>query len=134
MPGPECQVNHVIFLRLFNSLYDGPNRGCLVRHIAQSDLGKGEQQIEADPEFQAGDTAEPIEDGSVVFETALTDCLRGPNRGGDDVEEGEGAEDTDRRGPPQWVLDKRGDDHPANRGAGDGNGNGKPEGVGGGRP
>jgi hypothetical protein len=135
--GPEGQVNHGMFLRLFNSLYDGPNRGCLVRHIAQSDLGKGEQQIEADPEFEAGETVEPIEDGRVTFETAVTDCLHGPNRGGDDVEEAEGdEEDTDRGGPPQWVLDKRGDDHPANRGGGDGNGNGngKPEGVGGGRP
>jgi len=145
--GPQGQVNHGMFLKLFTSLYEGPNRGCLVRHIAQSDLGKGDQQIEADPDFEADETVQPIEDGSVTFTTAVTDCLHGPNRGGDEdeTEEAEGAEDdSNRRGPPQWVRDKLGDDHPANggNGAGDdsdeddgnGNGHGRPEGVGGGRP
>jgi hypothetical protein len=133
--GPEGQVNHGMFLRLFNSLYEGANRGCLVRHIAQSDLGKGDQQVEADPAFEAGDTVEPIEDGTIDFTTVAADCVRGPQGGDDEGEENElEGEDNDRRGPPQWVRDKLGDDHPANRGNGNGNGNGKPEGAGGGRP
>jgi hypothetical protein len=133
--GPEGQVNHGMFLRLFNSLYEGANRGCLVRHIAQSDLGKGDQQVEADPAFEAGDTVEPIEDGTIDFTTVAADCVRGPKGGDDEGEENElEGEDNDRRGPPQWVRDKHGDDHPANRGNGNGNGNGKPEGAGGGRP
>lgn len=143
--GPQGQVNHGMFLKLFNSVYDGPNRGCLVRHIAQSDLGKGDQKIEADPDFEGDETVQPIEDGSVTFTTAVTDCLRGREVRGDDAEAA--GDDGDRRGPPQWVRDKHGEDHPANRGGGgeaeeesngngkgNGNGNGKPEGKGGGRP
>ena len=133
--GPQGQVNHGMFLKLFNSMYDGPKRGCLVRHIAQSDLGKGDQQVEADPDFEADETVQTIEDGSVIFTTAITDCLHGPDRGGDE----DAQDDGDRRGPPEWVRDKRGDDHPANRGDGEkgngkGNGHGRPEGAGGGRP
>ena len=136
--GPEGQVNHGMFLKLFNSLYEGPNRGCLVRHIAQSDLGKGDQQVEADPAFEAGDTVELIEDGTIDFTTVAADCVRGP-QGGDDGEDEVEGEDSDRRGPPEWVRDKRGEDHPSNRekgngNNGNGNGNGKPEGAGGGRP
>lgn len=71
--GPEGQVNHGMFLKLFNSLYEGTGRGCVVRHIAQSDLGKGDQQVEAgeDPDFesvQAGDT------GVIDFTSIETDC------------------------------------------------------------
>ena len=46
--GPAGQINHGMFMKLFNSLYEGEGgRGCLVRHIAQSDLGKGDQQVQA---------------------------------------------------------------------------------------
>ena len=74
--GPNGQVNHGMFMKLFNSLYDGPGRGCVVRHLAQSDLGKGDQQVQAgdvtvvDP-VQAGDT------GTVDFSTAQADCEHG---------------------------------------------------------
>ncbi|MFP4074577.1 MAG: hypothetical protein ACLFVZ_11120, partial [Actinomycetota bacterium] len=39
--GPQGQINHGMFLKTFNAMFDGKARGCLVRHIAQSDLGKG---------------------------------------------------------------------------------------------
>lgn len=119
--GPEGQVNHGMFLKLFNELYDGENRGCLVSQIARSDLGKGDQQVQAG-EGDTAETAETVEDGRITFTTVGADCVRGPQQGG----EVGGDDDSDRRGPPQFVLDRFGGDKP---------GKGKPEGTpGGGRP
>lgn len=75
--GPNGQVNHGMVMKLFNSVYEGPGRGCLVRHLAKSDFGKGDQQIkvpDVDPEAPA------LEEGTeaeVAFQTALTDCEHG---------------------------------------------------------
>ena len=74
--GPNGQVNHGMFMKLFNSLYDGRGRGCVARHLAQSDLGKGDQQIQANDttpfeSVEAGDT------GTVDFATAEADCEHG---------------------------------------------------------
>ena len=131
--GPEGQVNHGMFLKLCNSKYEGENRGCLVRHIARSDLGKDGQQVQADPEFEAGETAEPIEDGTITFTTTGADCVRGPER--NQVDE-EIDEESERRGPPQFVKDKFGGDGPGKGNGGEGDkGKGKPEGTPGhGRP
>lgn len=131
--GPQGQVNHGMFLKLFNEVYSGAKRGCVLRHIAGSDLGKGDQQIQADPDFEADDTVAPIEDGTIVFTTAGADCVPGQKKNGGDEELDESAE---RGGPPQFVKDKFGGDGPGNRGGGDsGDGKGKPEGTPGrGRP
>lgn len=73
--GPNGQVNHGMFMKLFNSTFDGRARGCVNRHLAQSDLGKGDQQIQVpdvDPEDEpvaTGDT------GVITFETVITTCL-----------------------------------------------------------
>ncbi len=85
--GPNGQVNHGMFMKLFNSLFDGRGRGCVARHLAQSDLGKGDQQVQANDttpfeSVEAGDT------GIVDFTTAEADCEHG--RKAD--EQGEGAE------------------------------------------
>ena len=74
--GPNGQVNHGMFMKLFNSLYDGRGRGCVVRHLAQSDLGKGDQQVQANDttpfeSVEAGDT------GTVDFTTTEADCEHG---------------------------------------------------------
>jgi hypothetical protein len=74
--GPNGQVNHGMFMKLFNSLYDGLGRGCVVRHLAQSDLGKGDQQVQAGDEtvvdpVGAGDT------GTIDFTSVEADCERG---------------------------------------------------------
>lgn len=78
--GPNGQVNHGMYLKLFNSLYDGPGRGCLVRHLAQSTLGIDDQVTveDADPEF------EPTGEGEVTFTTAGADCIHGSQANGDD--------------------------------------------------
>ena len=79
--GPNGQINHGIFMKLFNSLYDGPGRGCLNRYLAQSDLGRGDQQVrvsDVDPD------AEPVMDedtGEIEFSTSDADCERGNANG-----------------------------------------------------
>jgi hypothetical protein len=83
--GPAGQVNHGMFIKAFNALYDGPRRGCVMRHIAQSDLGKDDQQIQADPD--ADPDFEPTETGTVEFFTALTDCENNGNGNGNGDEE-----------------------------------------------
>lgn len=98
--GPSGQVNHGMFLRLFNSIYDGPAKGCVVRHVAQSDLGKDDQQVKSDPEFETPETVESITGGTINFTTAVADCQKGPDH---DDENGE------RGGPPAHVLEKKAD-------------------------
>jgi hypothetical protein len=129
--GPAGQVNHGMFLKLFNEQYEGEGgRGCLVRHIARSGLGKGDQQVQATGTDD--DSTEPTEEdtelveGSITFSTVTTDCQRG-NGGDDEVEEEEVEETTDGQGPPQHVLDKFGGQHPRDA-------RGKPAGTPGGRP
>jgi len=74
--GPNGQVNHGMFMKLFNRLYEGTGRGCVVRHLAQSEFGKGDQQVQAgdddvvDP-VEAGDT------GTIDFSSVEADCERG---------------------------------------------------------
>lgn len=111
--GPQGQVNHGMFLKTFNAMFDGKARGCMVRHIAQTGLGKDTEQVkvsEVDPEaegVQEGDT------GEIDFETVMTDCLHGP----DDAEV-EGA--SNGKGRPDRVTDKLenkgGDDEAGRRG------------------
>ncbi len=77
--GPLGQVNHGQFVKTLNQLFQGPGRGCVVRHLAQSDLGKGETTLrtpDVDPDFTPGDS------GEVDFTTVITTCRHG--NGGDD--------------------------------------------------
>ena len=105
--GPAGQVNHGMFLKFFNANYEGANRGCIVRHIAGSGLGKGDQQV------MAGDAAEPddeevteVTEGSITFTTVTTDCQHGKGDTEEDGDEPKG------NGPPQHVIDKFGGQHP----------------------
>ncbi|MFB3050734.1 MAG: hypothetical protein ACE1Z0_01965, partial [Acidimicrobiia bacterium] len=43
--GPNGQVNHGMFMKAWNSIYEGTGRGCLNRYLAQSNLGKDGQQV-----------------------------------------------------------------------------------------
>lgn len=98
--GPQGQVNHGMFLKLFNEMFDGPGRerGCLIRHIARSDLGKGEQQVRVgeDPDFES---VEPGDSGAVDFTSVETDCEKGPGAGNGDEEAGPGS----GNGKPPWA-------------------------------
>lgn len=107
--GPNGQVNHGMFMKLFNSLYGGTGRGCVVRHLAQSDLGKGDQQIKGSSEEDVeSDDADAEGEDSVEFTTIETLCQRGP---GDDVDlEGEG------KGKPPWAGKPEGKGKPESPG------------------
>ncbi len=128
--GPAGQVNHGMFMKTFNSLYDGPHRGCIVRHLAHSNLGKDDQQVKAneDPQEETSTDTETVDiEGSVVFETALTDCLHGKKDAVD--------EDGAKGGPPAHVLEKFDGNHPKDKvKAEKEKAKGKPEGTPGGRP
>ncbi|HEU4320326.1 MAG TPA: hypothetical protein VFS66_09615 [Acidimicrobiia bacterium] len=117
--GPAGQVNHGMFLKFFNENYEGEGRGCIVRHIARSGLGKGDQQVKVD-DTASDEPTEPAEEetevveGSISFTTVTTDCHRG--KGGADEE----TEDNEGGGPPEHVLQKFGGQHPRDA-------NGKPD-------
>jgi hypothetical protein len=78
--GPNGQVNHGQFMKaaksLLSGLYEGKVRGCLVRHLAQSDIGRTD-----DTRVRVSDVADPIppieEDVAVEFATFEADCDRG---------------------------------------------------------
>jgi hypothetical protein len=86
--GPNGQINHGMFMKLFNSLFEGNGRGCVNRYLAQTDFGKGDQKVkvqDVDPDFVpavAGDTVD------VDFETFLATCEHGKKDGSEDVENG----------------------------------------------
>jgi hypothetical protein len=77
-------VNHGAFVSAFNAYLaslDLQGRGCVVRIIAQSSLGQGDQQItgdEVDPEFAVGDT------GTIEFTAISANCEHGRPDFGDD--------------------------------------------------
>jgi hypothetical protein len=89
--GPNGQVNHGMFMKMFNRLYEGSGRGCVARYIAHSDLGKGEQQVgpEGDPNYQ------PIvggETGQADFESVEASCEHGKKHSENVADEEDGTE------------------------------------------
>lgn len=118
--GPNGQVNHGQIVRAFN-LWAKQHRsefrhGCLVRVIAGSDLGKGDQQVKptGDDDDADADSEEAIEvvlsdeELTAVFETALLTCQGEPggkaNRGNDSGDEDDPDEDSDEaKGKPEWA-------------------------------
>ncbi len=95
--GPNGQINHGMFMKLFNSLYDGQGgRGCLNRYLAQSSLGKDDQKIrvsEVDPDFVHAETATVA---TLDFVTALTVCTHGKS----DEPHGKSGESHGKSGEP----------------------------------
>ena len=99
--GPNGQINHGMFVKLFNSLYEGAGRGCLNRYLAQSELGRGDQQIkvgDVDPD------REPVTDGDtgeIDFSTFAADCERGNDADGNGNGNGNGSGDDDGSDPDE---------------------------------
>lgn len=123
--GPNQQVNHGMFMRAFNQMYDGPGRGCLVRFLAQSDLGKGDQQINVPDVDPDADQVAEGDVGSVDFTSLLADCKHG-NRPGDADSETDGEGNGNRPDDPGAqgranAAEKKGGN--GNNGNGNGNGN-----------
>jgi hypothetical protein len=95
--GPNGQVNHGMFMKLFNSLFEGTSRGCVVRHLAQSDLGKGDQQVKGGEEEAESDAADA--EGDYVFEFTTVETLCQKVDGDDEVAELE----AEGKGKPPWA-------------------------------
>lgn len=141
--GPNGQVNHGMFMKMFNSMWDGgPGRGCVNRFLAQSDLGKGDQHITVSEAADADFT--PVADGDtgeVGFTTVLADCKREKHNrsdgevGEDDTQanrgrghnkgRGHGAKDDDSDDGPTGNGNGNGNNGNGNGNRGNGNGNGR---------
>ncbi len=107
--GPNGQVNHGMFMKLFNSLFEGTGRGCVVRHLAQSDLGKGDQKVKGDEEAGESEGEAPDSENSIDFTTIETSCSQGAG-GGDEAEE-DGPDDElegEGKGKPPWAGKPKG--------------------------
>ena len=91
--GPNGQINHGQFMKLFNSLYEGKGRGCLNRHLAKSTLGKDDQQV------KVSDVEDIVmtDTGVISFERALTDCEHGKK----DKGESSGTASANKSGRPE---------------------------------
>jgi hypothetical protein len=112
--GPNGQVNHGMFMKLFNSLWQGQGRGCVIRHLAQSDLGKDDQQV------KPGDTsdADLTAPGVVDLTTVETRCLNPDKSSPDDISgkpESAGKPDTAGKHDPAGKPDHT--DGPGNSGS-----------------
>ena len=107
--GPNGQVNHGMFMKLFNSMFEGRGRGCVMRHLAKSDLGKGDQMVKV-PDVDDEVLTAP-ESGTIDFESVLTQCAQ--HEDGEDAAEdegdgkgkgkGKGKPDHAGKGKPPWA-------------------------------
>lgn len=81
--GPQGQINHGMFMKVFNSLFDeGYGRGCLNRSVAQSVLGKDTQMISVSD--VSSEFVSVVEEGiaAVEFTTSLANCEHGSQANG----------------------------------------------------
>jgi hypothetical protein len=118
--GPEGQVNHGMFLKLFNSVYQGHARGCIVRHIAQSDLGMGDQQVKVEDVDPDAPSLESGATGTLDLTSIITKCENGKGKPGSEEGNGgaSGKPDWAGNGKPDWAGQPGG---PGNGPGGDGN-------------
>ena len=126
--GPNGQINHGQVVSSFvHALRDLGirERGCIVRTIAQSEYGKGDQQIRT-PDVAEADT-DTLQGGTVDLESVLTAC----NARSDDEESSNANEDGNGNRNGHGRPENPGNS--ANHGNGNGNGhsnngrgNGKP--------
>jgi hypothetical protein len=84
--GPNGQINHGQFMKLWNSMYEGTGRGCINRFLAQSDLGKDSQQIKVE-DVDESPVAGLNETGVADFFSFEATCERGQKaKGSTDVQ------------------------------------------------
>jgi hypothetical protein len=75
--GSQGHINHGQFMKLFKQLFDVQGRGCLNRLLAQSDLGKDDQQVKTqDFEEPALRDDGTFEDATIDFTTVEANCNR----------------------------------------------------------
>lgn len=75
--GPNGQINHGQFMKAAKRLFGLKGHGCLMSHLAKSELSKGDTQIktpDVDETFEIG------EGGEITFETFEANCKNGKGR------------------------------------------------------
>jgi hypothetical protein len=82
--GPNGQINHGQFMKLFHQILGKKTSGCLNRVIAQSDLGKGDQQVGTSDIEDTLEVDEAFDSGEATFESFLATCDPGKKEKGDD--------------------------------------------------
>lgn len=96
--GGQGRINHGQFMKLFNSLIDMRGHGCLNRWLAQSDLGKGDQQVKSsdfDKDLVTGETG-------ITFTTVIAGCDHGKkDKDEDNTGQGHAKKDKDQDNPGQ---------------------------------
>lgn len=82
--GPNGQINHGQFMKAAKSLFDTKGHGCVLRHFAQSNIGKGDTQLKtSDVDDEWGFDAD--EDGAnLTFSYFETDCKHGKKDKGEE--------------------------------------------------
>lgn len=84
--GPNGQVNHGQVVSAFSQALDIAGKGCVMRWIAQSGFGKGDEQVrtqDVDPAFA------PMDTGTIDLVTVLAACDKGGAEV-DDTDDGAG--------------------------------------------
>jgi len=88
--GPNGQINHGQFMKLFHQVVGKQANGCLNRIIAQSDLGKGDQQVRTsdiedalEPD-EGSEATDAIKSGTVKFQSFEAVCDPGKKDKDDD--------------------------------------------------
>ena len=85
--GPNGQINHGQFMKLFHQIVGKETSRCFNRIIAQSDLGKGDQQVrtsDIEDAVAGAEAEEAFEEGVAGFETFVATCDPGKKDRGDD--------------------------------------------------
>jgi len=86
--GPNGQVNHGQFMKAAKSLFDIKGQGCIVRYLAQSDIGRTDTT-----RVRVSEVVDPVAivDGVLVtFSTFEADCVRGKKTADVDAESSRG--------------------------------------------
>jgi len=81
--GPNGQINHGQYLKAAKSLFDMKGHGCIVRHLAQSDIGKYETQLKTSDVDQEWVFDEAGDGANLTFSYFETDCKHGKKEKGE---------------------------------------------------
>ncbi len=83
--GPNGQINHGQFIKAAKSLFDIKGQGCIVRYLAQSEVGRTDATRLAVPDVP--ELLPPGSTGEVFFSEAFeADCERGKKNGNVEAE------------------------------------------------
>ncbi len=112
--GPNGQVNHGMFMKAWNSIYEGKGRGCLNRHLAGSNLGKDGQQVKVSDDSSDFTPVVDGDTGMVEFSTFAADCEHGKSNNGNGNGHGNSSEAGANRGGRPDSPGKSGEAHGRN--------------------